>query len=440
MKGRVLVVAVAVLSVLLPTSARAIPAFARKYNVACSTCHESWPKLNDFGQLFRDNGFRMNRGMDNPTLQNGGYWPISMRTTVGYQYQEQTDVPVDQPPGGTTTTKTGSFGFAGLDILAAGTLAEQISFLLVYTPALGSASFGTAPSDGDLESAWVGFFRLFGTPFLNLRVGKFSPDLPVDEHRILTLTQGYNVYHYHPQGSASTFEPGNNQVGVQVEGHSELDGFRYSVSLMNENDSIFSKNWVSSPVVWGRISGKVLLENDILPEIKGGVFGAAGWHPVGALTQTDPATGDVTTVNGTGYSNQPYQRFGADLHLLFLSNVNPLDITGVFMAGNEDQALITGGTRSAQWVGGFVEVNYVPNFNLAIIGRYEQIGNIQSGADTYNQSDGNLTAFTLAVRYTLAFSNRAAVTLVLEGSQVTTTMATSKPRGSTLLAAVDFAF
>ena len=76
-------------------------------------------------------------------------------------------------PGGTTTTKTGSFGFAGLDILAAGTLAEQMSFLLVYTPGLGSAAFGTQPSDGDLESAWVGFFRLFGTPFLNLRVGKF---------------------------------------------------------------------------------------------------------------------------------------------------------------------------------------------------------------------------------------------------------------------------
>ncbi|MGZ6139972.1 MAG: hypothetical protein ACXWLA_04820, partial [Myxococcaceae bacterium] len=247
--------------------------------------------------------------------------------------------------------------------------------------------------------------------------------------------------------SVEAIAPGGNfepmcvsQVGVQVEGHSELDGFRYSVSLMNENDSIFSKNWVSSPVVWGRISGKVLLESDILPEIKGGVFGAAGWHPVGALTQTDPVSGTVTTVNGTGYSNQPYQRFGADLHLLFLSNVNPLDVTGVFMAGNEDQALITGGTRSAQWVGGFVEVNYVPSFNLAIIGRYEQIGNIQSGADTYNQSDGNLTAFTLAVRYTLAFSNRAAVTLLLEGSQVTTTMATSKPRGSTLLAAVDVAF
>ncbi len=134
-------------------------------------------------------------------MQNGGYWPISMRTTVGYQYQEQTEVPVDQPtPGSTTTTKTGSFGFAGLDILTAGTLGEQISFLLVYTPGLGSAGFGTGPSDGDLESAFVGFHRLFGTPFLNLRVGKHAPDLPVDEHRILTPHPGLQRLPLPPAG------------------------------------------------------------------------------------------------------------------------------------------------------------------------------------------------------------------------------------------------
>ena len=49
MKGRFLVVAVAVSSVLIRPRREQIPAFARKYNVACSTCHESWPKLNDFG-------------------------------------------------------------------------------------------------------------------------------------------------------------------------------------------------------------------------------------------------------------------------------------------------------------------------------------------------------------------------------------------------------
>ena len=444
MKLRVLVVAAAALAVLLPGRASAIPAFARKYNVACSTCHEAWPKLNDFGQLFRDNGYRMNRSKDNPTEQPGAYWPIAFRTTVGYQYAEQEGVPVDQPPG-TTTTKNGSFGFSGLDILTAGSLGEQFSFLVVYTPGLGSASFGTEPSDGDLESAFVGFHRIFGTPFLNVRVGKHAPDLPVDEHRILSLTQGYNIYHFHPQGSAATFEPGNNQAGVEVYGHTELDALRYSVSVMTENDAIFSKNWVSSPVVWARVSGKILLNNGILPEVKGGVFGAAGWHPVQALTQTDPATGEAVPVSGTAYSNQPYQKYGADLHLLLFSKVNPLDITGVIMFGNEDQALITDGVRSAQWLGGFVEVNWVPNFNWVVYGRWERIRTTQAGSDTLPESEGDLTALTLGVRWTLEFSNRAAIALLLEGSQVTNTVNADtansrKPKGTTVLAGVDFAF
>ena len=59
MKLRVLAVAAAALAVLVPSRAGAIPAFARKYNVACSSCHEAWPKLNDFGELFRDNGWKL---------------------------------------------------------------------------------------------------------------------------------------------------------------------------------------------------------------------------------------------------------------------------------------------------------------------------------------------------------------------------------------------
>jgi len=40
------------------TDAQAIPAFARKYNLACNTCHTLFPQLNRFGRDFRDNGFR----------------------------------------------------------------------------------------------------------------------------------------------------------------------------------------------------------------------------------------------------------------------------------------------------------------------------------------------------------------------------------------------
>jgi mono/diheme cytochrome c family protein len=40
-------------------SARAIPAFARKYNVDCTYCHTAWPQLNRVGYMFRLHGYRM---------------------------------------------------------------------------------------------------------------------------------------------------------------------------------------------------------------------------------------------------------------------------------------------------------------------------------------------------------------------------------------------
>ena len=156
----------AVGAVLMPTSAHAIPAFARKYGVACSACHTNWPRLNRFGIAFRDNGYRMNRERDNPVTQAPGYWPIAFRSTVGYEFNSNTLTPVAPTasnPLGLATTQTGTFGFQGLDILTAGTIGEQIGFLLVVEAQLASASFNTnSPQGGDLESAWVVFTRLLG--------------------------------------------------------------------------------------------------------------------------------------------------------------------------------------------------------------------------------------------------------------------------------------
>src|SRR5271157_5502787 len=35
-----------------------IPAFSRKYQTSCSTCHNNFPELNDFGLAFKKNGFK----------------------------------------------------------------------------------------------------------------------------------------------------------------------------------------------------------------------------------------------------------------------------------------------------------------------------------------------------------------------------------------------
>src|SRR3989440_11156312 len=36
----------------------AIPAFSRKYQTSCTTCHNNYAELNDFGEAFKKNGFK----------------------------------------------------------------------------------------------------------------------------------------------------------------------------------------------------------------------------------------------------------------------------------------------------------------------------------------------------------------------------------------------
>lgn len=46
-------------AVLFPSASEAIPAFVRKTNMACSTCHTAWPALNAFGRQYKEHGYRL---------------------------------------------------------------------------------------------------------------------------------------------------------------------------------------------------------------------------------------------------------------------------------------------------------------------------------------------------------------------------------------------
>jgi len=47
-----------ILSQFIISDANAIPAFARKNNMPCSSCHSAWPMLNSFGHKYKENGYR----------------------------------------------------------------------------------------------------------------------------------------------------------------------------------------------------------------------------------------------------------------------------------------------------------------------------------------------------------------------------------------------
>src|ERR1700736_1984899 len=150
------------LSVALAAPASAIPAFARKYGLRCTACHESWPVLNDFGRNFRDNGYQLRLGKDDTVTAEPGYWPVAVHVLPAYQYTKVTNQPTDQ---GVKSLGSGGVTDARIDLLMAGVLTPNISFLVVPT---GFASNGNV----HLESYWAYFSRLIkDSDWFNVRIG-----------------------------------------------------------------------------------------------------------------------------------------------------------------------------------------------------------------------------------------------------------------------------
>src|SRR5438445_8529556 len=221
-------------------TAYAIPAFSRKYGLPCSACHEAWPKLNSFGQTFKDNGYQLMNDRDAPIWQNPSYWPVAMRITPHWHYESAGRQSVDNPadPAGPQiekTINTSGFDLTGIDILTGGTLAKNISFLLVPSIDVGTGTIG-------FESANVRLDNLWGSPWLNFKFGKFEQDLPLSEKRMMTFSNvggAFQLYHFVPPGDANndgSASLGENQLGIELMGHSDNDHTRYAASMMSSTN------------------------------------------------------------------------------------------------------------------------------------------------------------------------------------------------------------
>ena len=118
----------------------AIPAFARRYETSCTTCHVLPPKLNAFGVAFKNNGYQI-PGDDEKFIKQpdvpmgapgwkkvwpkGGVWPgaIHDRVPLSAAVEMATTVTPREP------VKT-DFAFpAEFELLAGGTLGSRFSFL-----------------------------------------------------------------------------------------------------------------------------------------------------------------------------------------------------------------------------------------------------------------------------------------------------------------------
>jgi hypothetical protein len=399
----------AVVMFVLASPASAIPAFARKYSLRCTACHEAWPVLNDFGRNFRDNGYQIRLGRDDAVTADPGYWPASVRIVPNYLYKKVTNQTTDQ---GVKTIGSGGVADATMDLLMAGVLTPNISFLVVPT---GFASNGNV----HLESYWAYFSRLIkDSDWFNVRIGQFEIDLPASAHRNLEQTDSFLLYSYHPSvpggANVAAYDMGTNQRGVEILGHDADSQTRYSLTVFSAHDSLGSANAVSSPSFYGHLQKYFRFKDGPVSQAEVGVWGAVANCPTRFLS-----SGGVP-IPGSGSHLQASSRYGMEANVWFGPSVAPFHLDLVYGHGMDKKDLFLGtADRSGTFNGGFLEAIWVPATDLlhwSVFGRYDVIRNQIQPLVTAPSNYGDQNQWTLGVIYTIAYSIRDEVALHAEVS------------------------
>jgi hypothetical protein len=396
-----------------------IPAFARKYSLPCSACHTTWPELNSFGQKFRDNGYQLGNDRDAPIWQIPAYWPAAIRTTPQWHLERTDHQPVDLVPGdpasGTVerTISQEGFDLSGVDLLFIGTLHKDISFGFI-------SSIDNTGAVG-LEAAYVRLDDLFNTRWANLKLGKFEIDNLVSEKRGLFLSGNggfYQNYHFVPVGDATNFGLGDNQLGLELSGHSENSYSRYGVAIFGNTDG--------EP---GFAGGSHTYDAAVTLS-QAFDAGSLGIQRIGAYAYlgqraTISQTSGGVPIPGTGSANKSFQRYGVAGDF-FLWN---LEFLPLYLRAQDDAYLGTAtpgdqplppGARAPKWNGGLLEAHYYVNPQFIFTGRGEFIRMSQQALPTTPSNLGNIDAYAFGYRWYPMMTSRAGLALHTEYSMVKT--------------------
>jgi len=170
------------INLFLPSDSDAIPAFARRYKISCSTCHAPVPKLKPYGDEFAGSGFIMKENEKTRDYISAGddlLWlnktfPVAIRFDAYAMYDQKKSVDNDlQTPW-------------GVKLLSGGTLYKNIGYYFYFY-------FSERGEVAGIEDAYVHFDNVFGSP-LDVLVGQFQTSDPLMKRELRLTFEDYVFY------------------------------------------------------------------------------------------------------------------------------------------------------------------------------------------------------------------------------------------------------
>jgi hypothetical protein len=340
--------------------AAAIPAFARKYQTSCSTCHYAYPRLNGFGRAFFNNGLRYPGGdaaviKDTPVELGAegnkrafpkAIWPgdvsglpvFSVRAIGRFTYA---------PDAGAGEAKSTFEIPHEVEVLYGGTIGDAFSYF-------GEVELEN--EDNAIEFAFPFYFQWDHRPGFHVRLGEIAVDPTPDGRR---LGRGhYNVASLRNRTGTWRFRDGQSGLSAWggVNGPGGRGGFRYEAGVVNGqgiSDANSDKDFFAIGTY--KIGGLGEIGGTEGQEAASTGFWIDDQVKLGGFAYLGQATADTT--------NEDFKVFGATGELWY-SNLTVLGAAASMkseIAGRADRTSLT-------W---YLEGDYVLYPWLIAFGRYE---------------------------------------------------------------------
>ncbi len=171
------------LPLLVPADADAIPAFARRHKLSCTTCHDPFPRLKPFGDDYAGNGFYLPEDdpdrdyvqAGDPRLRILRTFPIAVRMDAHVMFEEdnsRAEWDLQTP--------------WAMKLLSGGTLAKNVGYYFYFYMSEHGEVAGA-------EDAYLHFNDLFGQP-LDIMVGQFQTSDPLMKRELRLTYEDYQIY------------------------------------------------------------------------------------------------------------------------------------------------------------------------------------------------------------------------------------------------------
>lgn len=362
----------ALAATMLPAQApEAMPAFARQYNVSCALCHDAFPKLNAYGDVFVANNFRMPNwretmlDLGDSRLALPKSLPLAIRAQAYVQGREGEQFDTATGPTGNDA----SFDFQApylIKLLSSVPLSDHITFYFY-------GIFAEKGGNGEalIEDAWFRHDDVFGTG-VGAQLGQFQiSDLMFPREVRLTF-QDYYVYRAagvtYDRGVIldRAFGPVDFAIGA-VNGSGIVQNFPINSPGYSRPDRLFDND--SSKTYFGRVGF------DVGP-VNLGLFGLVG--------EQRSATGFAGASRGVRDTDK--RIVGLDASGSIAGNVHWY-VQGLWNTWDDFLDATPG--VDYEWFGGFAGVDYVPNdrwafsmlYNYAEASDFDNTGTIFEGIE-----------------------------------------------------------